>query len=231
MGASAAQAGRVAPVERVREQGHGAEHHGWITSRGDFVIAFLLGVTVIGIGWGAYKAEVAANHGNHYFNRSSETLATAHKLELQGDQEVSADEALFLEYERDRAEGHIKAVAYLRRRLITPELWSAIRWWEQEPLSTRPPSPFVDANPNYRNSYYTQGRTRETQASHYLEKAHKAEERVLDYTIVSVLLTIGLFVLGISTQFITPRVKFGLVAVGAVVFIASVGRFIDFAVS
>lgn len=92
-------------MELAREQGHAAEHHGWITSRGDLVIAVLLGVTVIAVGWGAYRAEVAANHADHYFNRSIETLATAHKLELQGDQEVAADEALFLEYERDRAEG------------------------------------------------------------------------------------------------------------------------------
>ncbi len=157
-------------------------------------------------------------------------MATAHKLELQGDQEVATDEALFLEYERDRAEGRSKAVTFLRRRMIAPELWSAIKWWERSPLSTRPPSPFVDENPNYRNGYYARGSGLETQAARYLETAHKAEKRMLDYTIVSVILTVALFVLGISTQFMTPRVKFGLVAVGAAVFAASVGRFITLAV-
>jgi hypothetical protein len=218
-------------VERAREQGHVAQHPGWIKSRGDFVIALLLGVTVIAIGWGAYKAEVAGTHSDHYFNRSSETLAAAHKLELQGDQEAATDESVFLEYERDRAEGRIKAVSFLRRRVINPELWSAIKWWEGSPLSTRPPSPFVNQNPNYRNVYYARGRARETQAEGYLERAHKAEKRTLDYTIISVILTIGLFVLGISTQFLTPRVKFGLVAVGAAVFVVSVGRFIDLALT
>jgi len=218
-------------VDPAREQAHVAQHHGWIRSRGDLLVALLLGATVIAIGWGAYKAEVAGTHSDHYFNRSSETLAIAHKLELQGDQEAATDEAVFLEYERDRAEGKGTAVSFLRRSVITPELWSAITWWERSPLSTRPPSPFVDQNPNYRNVYYAQGRVRETQAAEYLEKAHKAEERTLDYTIVSVILTIGLFVLGISTQFLTPRVKFGLVAVGAIVFAVSVARFIDLAVT
>jgi hypothetical protein len=217
-------------VERAREHGHVAEHHGWITSRSDFVIALFLGATVMAIGWGAYKAEVAAKDGHHYFNRSSETLATAHKLELQGDQEVAADEALFLEYERERAEGRSKAVTFLRQRIVAPELWSAIKWWERSPLSTRPSSPFVDENPTYRNGYYVRGRARETQAARYLEAAHKAEKRMLDYTVVTVILTVALFVLGISTQFMTPRVKFGLVAVGAGVLAVSVGRFINLAV-
>jgi hypothetical protein len=217
-------------VERAREHGHVAEHHGWIRSRSDFVIALLLGATVIGIGWGAYKAEVAAHDGDHYFNRSSETLATAHKLELQGDQEAATDEALFLEYERDRAEGRSKAVTFLRRRIMTPEVWSAINWWERSPLSKRPSSPFVDENPKYRNSYYARGSALETQAARHLETAHKAEKRALDYTVVIVILTVALFVLGISAQFMTPRVKFGLVAVGAALFAASVGRFIDLAV-
>jgi hypothetical protein len=217
-------------VERVREQGHAAEHHSWITNRGDVVIALLLGATVIAIGWGAYEAEVAANHADHYFNRSIETLATAHKLELQGDQEVASDEALFLEYERDRAEGRTKAVVFLRRQVVAPELWNAIRWWERLPLSMRPPSPFVDSNPNYRNGYYARGTVLETLAARYLERAQQAEERTLDYTIVSVILTIALFVFGISTQFMVPRVKLGLVVVGAAVFAASVGRLIDLAI-
>ena len=218
-------------MERAREHEHHAQHHGWIRSRGDLVIALLLGVTVIAIGWGAYNAEVAGTHSDHYFNRSSETLAAAHKLELQGDQEAATDESVFLEYERDRAEGRIKAVSFLRRSVITPELWGAIKWWERSPLSTRPPSPFVDENPKYRNAYYAQGRAREAQAERYLEKAHRAEERTLDYTIGSVILTIGLFVLGISTQFSTPPVKFGLVALGAAVFAVSVGRFIELALT
>jgi len=218
-------------VDPAREQAHVAPHHGWIRSRGDFLIALLLSATVIAIGWGAYQAEVAGTHSDHYFNRSSETLATAHKLELQGDQEAASDESLFLEYERDRAEGKSEAVSFLRDQVITPNVWSAIKWWERLPLSTRPPSPFVDQNPNYRNVYYAQGRVRETQAEEYLEKAHKAEERTLDYTIVSVILTIGLFVLGISMQFLTPRVKFGLVALGAVVLAVSVARFIALAVT
>ncbi len=218
-------------MELAREQGHVVEHRGWITSRGDFLIALLLGATVIAIGWGAYKAEVAANHAHHYFNRSSETLATAHKLELQGDQELATAEALFLEYERDRAEGRSKAVNFLRRRLITPQLWSAIKWWDGLALSTRPPSPFVEENPNYRNAHYVQARPLETQATRYLETAHNAEERTLDYTIVTVILTIALFVLGISTQFMTTRVKFGLVGVGATVLAASVVRFVELAVS
>lgn len=212
-------------MERAREQGHASEHHGWITSRGDFVTAFLLGATVIAIGWGAYKAEVAAKDGDHYFNRSSETLATAHKLELQGDQEVATDEAVFLEYERDQAEGLSKAITFLRRHVIAPDLWSAINWWERTPMSRRPPSPFVNENPKYHNSYYARGSAFETEAALYLEKAHQAEERMLDYTIVSVILTIALFLLGISTQFRTPRVKFALVAIGAAVFAASVGSF------
>lgn len=118
---------------------------------------------------------------------------------------------------------------FLRRQVIAPDLWGAIEWWERLPSTRRPSSPFVDSNPSFRNGFYKHGTALEAQAARYLESAQQAEQRTLDYTVVSVILTIGLFVLGIATQFRTPRVKFGLVVVGAAVFAASVGRFIDLA--
>ena len=65
----------------------------------------LLGVTVVAIAWGAHKAEVAGKDADHDFNRSNETLSTAHKLDLRAAAVVDADEQMFLELERDRAEG------------------------------------------------------------------------------------------------------------------------------
>jgi hypothetical protein len=217
-------------VEQVREQQHLQEQHGWIRSRSDLAVAVLLGLTVMAIAWGAYRAEVNSKDGEHYFNRSEETLATAHKLELQGDQEVSTYEQLFLQYEQDKAEGRTKAVAYLRRRLIAPDLMGAITWWEQQPKATRPPTPFVDANPKYVNVYYERGVRLELLAAGYLAKAHTAEEHMIDYTIVSVVLTVALFVFGLSTQMTDPRVKYGLVIFGGLIFLGSVARFVDLAV-
>jgi hypothetical protein len=216
-------------VEQVREQRHVHEPHGWIRNRFDLLVAVLLGLSVMAIAWGAYQAELKGKDADHFFNRSDETLGTAHKLELQGDQEVATYEQLFLELERDRAEGRVKAVAYLRRRLITPDLMGAIRWWEQQPAVTRPPSPFVNANPSYHNVYYDRGGRLEGLAASYLDKAHRAEERMIDYTIVSVILTVGLFLLGISTQIVVLPLRIALVVFGALVLLGSVGRFVDLA--
>jgi hypothetical protein len=217
-------------VEQVREQQHVQESHGWIRSRFDLAVAFILGLTVIAIAWGAYQAALKSKDADHYFNRSDETLATAHKQELQGDQEVSSYEQLFLQYEQAKVEGRVKAAAYLRRRLITPELQGAITWWEQQPPSSRPPTPFVDANPQYQNVYYTLSRRLNVLAAGYLHKAHKAEESEIDFTIVTVMLTVALFLLGLATQIVQPWLKLGLVALGAVILLASIGRFIDLAV-
>ena len=217
-------------MEQVREQQHIQEGHGWIRSGFDLVIAVLLGLTVVAIAWGAYQAEIQSKDADHYFNRSDETLATAHKQELQGDQEVSTYEQLFVQLEQDKAEGRLKAAAYLRRRLITPDLQGAITWWERRPASSRPPSPFVDANPQYHNVYYTLSRRLNVLAAGYLHKAHEAEEREIDYTIVTVVLTVALFLLGLATQIVQPWLKIGLVLFGALIFLASMGRFIDLAV-
>ena len=46
----------------------------------------------------------------------------------------------------------------------------------------------------------------------------------------SVILTVSLFVFGISTQIATAPVRFGLVMLGALVLLASLGRFVDLAV-
>ena len=213
-------------MEHAREQQH-VQGHLLLRTKFDLAVAVLLGLTVMAIAWGAYRAEVSSKDGEHYFNRSDETLGSAHKLELQGDQEVATYEQLFLQYEQDKAEGRTKAVAYLRRRLITPDLMGAITWWEQQPKATRPPSPFLDANPKYHNVYYDRGRRLEAEAVVALAKAHKAEEHMIDYTIVSVLLTVALFLLGLSTQLATPWVRYGLLGFGALILLASVARFVD----
>jgi hypothetical protein len=121
-------------------------------------------------------------------------------------------------------------VAYLRRRLITPDLMGAIRWWERQPRASRPPTPFVNANPNYRNAYYDRSRQRYALAAEYLDKAHTAEEHMIEFTIVTVVLTVALFVFGLATQMRDPRVKYGLVIFGAIILLGSVGRYIDLAV-
>lgn len=213
-------------MEQAREQQH-VQGHLLLRTKFDLAVAVLLGLTVMAIAWGAYRAEVSSKDGEHYFNRSDETLGTAHKLELQGDQEVATYEQLFLQYEQDKAEGRTKAVAYLRRRLITPDLMRAITWWEQQPKTTRPPTAFVDANPKYHNDYYERGAELEEEAALYLDKAHKSEEHMIDYTIVSVLLTVALFLLGLSTQLATPWVRYGLLGFGALILLASIARFVD----
>jgi len=219
-------------VEHARGQADLVEHHrGWIRTRADLLIAILLGLTVAAIAWGAYRAEVRGKDAEHFFNRSTETLATAHKVQLQGDQEVVANEQLFLELVRDQAEGRTKAVAFLRRHLSTPAFLAAFQWWNAQPASTRPTSPFVAANPRYRNVFYDRSAALEDRAAGYLDRAHHAEQRAIDYTIVSVILTVSLFVFGISTQISTPRVRFGLVLLGAFVLLASFGRFVVLAVS
>jgi hypothetical protein len=217
-------------VEQAREQTH-LEGHRWITGGLELAVAVLLGLTVMAIAWGAYQAELKEKDADHYFNRSDETLGTAHRVELQGDQQVATDEQLFLELSRDQAEGRTQAVAYIRRHLATPGFIAAVKWWEDQPAAARPPSPFVDANPRYHNAYYERGRELETQATGYLKRAHKAEQRAIDYTIVSVLLTVGLFLLGISTQVAMPWLRLGLILLGVLVLLGSAGRFADLALS
>jgi hypothetical protein len=218
-------------VELAREQQHIHGGHGWIRGGFDLIVAVLLGLTVIAIAWGAYQAELKAKDADHYFNRSDETLGTAHKLELQGDQEVSTYEQLFIQLEQSKAEGRIKAVAYLRRRLITPGLQGAITWWEQQPAASRPESPFVDENPHYRNAFYDRGGRLEGLAARYLDRAHVAEESEIDYTIVVVLLTVALFVFGLATQILTPFVKIGLVVFGGLILLGAIARYIDLGIS
>ena len=50
---------------------------------------------------------------------------------------------------------------------------------------------------------------------------------MIDYTIVSVVLTVALFLLGLSTQLATPWVRFGLLGFGGLILFASIARFVD----
>jgi hypothetical protein len=220
-------------VDRAREQIAEQQHreYGWIRSRFDLAVAVLLGLTVMAIAWGAYRAELKSKDADHYFNRSDETLTTSHKVELQGDQEVAANEQLFLELVRDQAEGRAAALAFLRRHLLTPQFLAAEAWWRAQPAASRPSSPFVSSNPRYRNRSYAESQRLTAAADDYLDRAHKAENRAIDFTIVTVVLTVALFLFGIATQIGTPAVKLGLVIAGALVLLASFGRFVDLALS
>ena len=216
-------------MEQAREQQH-VQGHMLLRTKFDLAVAVLLGLTVMAIAWGAYRAEVNSKNARALLQPLRRDARDApHKLELQGDQEAATYEQLFLDYEQAKAEGRTKAAAYLRRRLITPDLMGAISWWERQPSVTRPPTPFVDGNPGYHNVYYHRAKQFEGQASLYLDKAHKAEEHMIDYTIVSVLLTVALFLLGLSTQLATAWVRFGLLAFGTIILLASIGRFVDLA--
>jgi hypothetical protein len=222
--------GRLAPVEHAREQTHLSEHHGWIRSRFDFAVVALLGVTVMAVAWGAYKAEVAAKDADHYFNRSTETLSTAHKLDLRAATAVDAYEQMFLELERDRAEGRTKTIARLRRSLFRPAFLAAVRWWERQPPASRPVSPFSGSNPRYRNVFSARARALDGRATAYLERAHHAESRGIDYTVVIVILTVALFLLGITTQLSPPAARYALVVTGILIVLGSIARFVDLSV-
>jgi hypothetical protein len=219
--------GRVAPVERAREQTHLSEHHAWIRSRFDFAVVALLGVTVMAIAWGAYKTEVAGKDADHYFNRSDETLSTAHKLDLRAAAAVDADEQIFLELERERAEGRTKTIARLRRSLFTPAFLAAVRWWERQPPASRPVSPFSAANPRYRNVASVRASALDAKATAYLDRAHHAEAHGIDYTVVTVILTIALFLFGITTQLSPLAVRYSLVVAGILIVLGSIARFVD----
>ena len=174
-------------MEHAREQTHLSGHHGWIRSRFDLAVVALLGITVMAIAWGAYKAEVAAKDADHYFNRSDETLSTAHKL-------------------------------------------AAVRWWERQPLASRPVSPFSGANPRYRNVFSARASALDARATAYLERAHHAENRGIDYTVVIVTLTVALFLFGITTQLSPPAARYALVATGILIVLGSFARFVDLSV-
>ena len=217
-------------MEHAREQTHLSGHHGWIRSRFDFVVVALLGVTVMAIAWGAYKADVAAKDSDHYFNRSAETLSTAHKLDLRAAAVVEVDEQMFLELERDRAEGRTKTIARLRRSLYTPAFLAAVRWWERQPAPSRPISSFTGSNPRYRNVLAARASALDASAAGYLERAHHAESRGIDYTVVVVILTVALFLLGITTQLSPPAARYTLVVTGILIVLGSIARFIDLSV-
>jgi hypothetical protein len=217
-------------VEQAQDDVLFAGQHGWIRGGLDFAIALLLGVTVIAIGWGAYQAETKNKDENHYFNRSDETRATSNKVELQGDQEVATDEQLFLELSRDQAEGHVKATAFIYKYLATADFLAAVAWWERQPASSRPPSPFVEANPHYSNPAYDRADKLEKLAADYLNRAHTAEQRALDYTLVTVVLTVALFLFGLTTQIVLRNAKLVLLVLGVLILLGSIGRLIDLAV-
>ena len=104
-----------------------------------------------------------------------------------------------------------------------------MRWWERQPTASRPVSPFSGSNPRYRNVFSARASALDARATAYLER-HHAESRGIDYTVVAVILTVALFLFGITTQLSPPAARYALVVTGILIVLGSIARLVDLSV-
>ena len=113
---------------------------------------------------------------------------------LEAEQTLSNDRALFLQYVA-AAQSNKDLARYYLNNLMSPHLRAAVIWWsKQDKYAT----PFVDANPKYRNADFVLGnKLSETSNELFVEakRTHKTSNR---YELVTVILAVALFLLGVA---------------------------------
>lgn len=199
----------------------------------DIAIALLLGIAAIATAWAAYQSSLFGGDELEAFNRatvktSEAALASdqASQAWTEGDQAYIQDQQLFFEYVKAAQTENLDLALYLRESLMSPELVSAIEWWEDTPDDVT--TPFTDENPNYTNVAWDNAAALDEDAQALLDEASLANEEANEkgdtgdkYDFATVLLAASLFMLGIGGVFRELMLKIALGSMGTIFLIVA----------
>lgn len=187
------------------------------------VIAVLLGLAAIAGAYAAYRNELRDHESTVKFNEGIQHVDQASQKYTEGNQVLNADQQLFLEYAKAAKNNDTDIAAYLHDDLMSPTLRAGVDWWQDDPKAT---SPFVDQDPKYKVAQFGEGQELDKQAGEAFKDAKHEQNKADRFTLIEVILATALFLYGVAGVSRNYRIKVGATAVGAVIFVISIGLLI-----
>ncbi len=199
------EAGKLPEVER-----HG---HLWL----EIAIAVVLGMTAVATAFSAYESGKSARETVAHYNQGIRDSSLSTGVLLEAEQTLANDRSLFLQYV-SAAQTNRDLARYYLNSLMSPQLRAAIVWWANQ---DKYKSPFVDANPKYKQEDFILGSKLGERSNALFEDAKKTHKTSNRYELVTVILAAALFMLGVAGVMRHRGLRIAFFAIGTLFFVGA----------
>lgn len=183
-------------------------------SRLVFVAAIILGIAAVLTAWGTYREGITSSGVLRNYSEQQALIAEANDAYSQADAIASAEEQYFLSWAINTAEGNEGATDYLEAAM-SDEMVAAVVWWADQPDDSRPPTPFVDDNPDYAllpsQQLMAIGDDLVDQADARRLAAEAADATSDQFGLANVFFAVVLFIAGIAALVTRRSVQLGII--------------------
>ncbi len=220
----------LAPAEVGKEIGEHSRHRGG-HGRHERVIAIsealLLSVVAIIAAWSGYSAAKWSTESSLKLAKASATRTKANRAYQQSLTFRVGDAVTFNAWFGAHLSGNQNEARVAAKRFL-PEFRPAFEaWLATHPFTNPDAPPGPQAMPQYHAVGEAQSKQLDAQADAYYTEGQKAAETADKYIRTTVILASILFLVGISTQFPLRGVRYGLIAVGAVLLLFAVEQILQ----
>lgn len=188
----------------------------------ELIVAVLLGLAAVITAWTAFQSSQLGDKVQENYSegiRISDQASQEYNTAVANDNQ---DQALFLEYAKALVSNDLDMATYIHDTLMTPELAKAVDWWVDQPDETGPDSPFVEDNPNWSNEQWDLANSLDDEALQLFADAKKADNDGDEFDLLTVIVTLALFLFGIASLVRQQRIMIGLASVGAIILLYSI---------
>jgi hypothetical protein len=206
--------GKLPEVER-----HG---HLWL----EIAIAVVLGMTAVATAFSAYESGKSERETVAHYNEGIRDTSLATGVLLEAEQTLANDRSLFLQYV-SAAQTNPDLARYYLNSLMSPQLRAAVLWWAHQ---NKYKTPFVDANPKYKQTEFTLGNTLSERSNTLFEDAKKTHKTSNRYQLVTVILAAALFMLGVAGVMRHRGLRIAFFAIGTLFFVGGAIQIVHIAV-
>ena len=194
------------------------------TTQGTLAIAaaVLLGIAAVLTAWSAYRASLTSDLVLKNYSEQQAATALANDAYIRSGQERQQELTLFVDaaVEANKEDGSAVVFDYRTQAIMSEALYAAIKWWQEEPEQTTPPTPFVPENPEFEHlpseQLLAEGQAKDAEADELRVAAEKADADSDRFDLANVFFAVVLFVAGLTTIVQRRSIQIGFLALSAV---------------
>ncbi len=176
--------------------------------------AVLLGIAATLTALSAYQAALSDGDALQGYSNSNAALADSNFFYNQGNQTLSQDQQIFIQYAAALQSDQPDLAEYLRTELMREELVTAVDWWLDDPDAA---TPFEDDETNpYVVADYAEAEAKQKEAEKLYKGGSEADEVGDQFELATVLFALTLFFGGVATLFRRRSVSIALLLMSAV---------------
>ena len=187
------------------------------------VATILLALATVATAWSGYQASRWNAEATKATGRSNAARLESTRESDRANALTQVDVAMFMQWVDAYAKGERELSDFYFAR-FRPEFKPALDAWIATKPRTNPNAPLTPfAMPEYRSAARETADRLEAQADELAATARRNIQRSTNYVLGVVLFAAALFFAGMSTKLPAPRLRIAVLAIGLVVFVATLG--------